>query len=183
VELWNSPEPAATRLWWDLLNQGRRVFAETSSDSHHRANAEPGFRRTYVYLGSEAFSASAVIRALRTGRSFLSRGALLDFKVNGARPGSTLSSVPSQPLSVAIAARGAAPISRIDLIHNGSVVSTLPVNGRREFSTLVSLPPAPGWYLAQVWGTDKESTPLALCNPVFVPEKNVETTGNTGTRK
>jgi hypothetical protein len=33
IELWNSAEPEATQLWWELLNKGMRTFAQTSTEA------------------------------------------------------------------------------------------------------------------------------------------------------
>ena len=88
VELWNVDEESkTTRLWWSWLNEGKRVFAETGTDSHHRAAKPYGARRTYVYLGEAELMADNIVRALRAGRSFISQGALLHFTVDGRDTG------------------------------------------------------------------------------------------------
>jgi hypothetical protein len=175
VELWNSPEPAATALWWELLNTGHRVFAETGSDSHHREGAPPGYRRTYIYLGEGTpLTAANVVRALREGRSFLSRGATLDVTFGGERPGGTARLAAGEALSVRLSVRSVRPVGRIDLVHGGRVVRTLDGAGKTRFDGAADLPAAePGWYLAQVWeqGAKEGDAPLAMSNPVWVETK------------
>lgn len=165
LELWNSSEPKATQLWWELLNAGKRVFAETSSDSHSRRIAPPGHRRTYVYLGQEPLRPAAVVRALREGRSFLSRGALIDFRINGRRPGERLA---VSPLKVTLTVDSAEPVDRVEIVRAGKVVHTFAGAGQRRLDVSAELPAEPGWYLAQVIPTGRERLPLALTNPIFI---------------
>lgn len=170
IELWNSSEPAATRLWWDLLNKGLRVFAQTGSDSHHRKNFEPGFRRTYVYLGDAPLTAVNIVRALRAGRSFLSRGALLDVRIGNGRPGAPVPSA-EEGLTVRIEAQGAQPLDRVDIVCDGNVVQSLPCGGETTFSAAVPLPAGARWCIVQVWPRARRENggiPLAMSNPIFV---------------
>lgn len=167
VELWNSPEPDATRLWWEQLNAGRHIYAVTGSDSHNRRNAPPGYRRTYVYLGTGVRTAPNVLSALGAGRSFLSRGALLDVSIGGQHPGGTVA-LNGGVLTLSGEARSVEPIRRIDIVHGGDVVQSFDADGRTRFSfDAKRLSATPGWYLAQAWGKDNR-LPLAMTNPVWV---------------
>jgi hypothetical protein len=155
------------QLWWRLLNQGVRVFAESSSDSHSASATPLGDHRTYVHLGAEPLTAGNVVRALAAGRGFVSRGPLLFLKVNGALPGSTAhASSGALELEVEVASR--VPLARVEIVRGGSVVHTLDLKGQRTFSTRSSLPGAQGWYLARVIGEGASSSILAMTNPVFV---------------
>lgn len=165
LELWNSSEPKATQLWWELLNAGKHVFAETSSDSHSRRTAPPGHRRTYVYLGQEPLQPTAIVRALREGRSFLSRDALIDFRINGRRPGERLAAA---PLKVTLSVDSADPVERVEIIRGGKLVHSFAASGQRRLDVSAELPAEPGWYLAQVIPTGRERLPLALTNPIFI---------------
>lgn len=166
IELWNSSEPKATELWWEMLNKGMRTFAETSSDSHHRENLLPGKNRTYIYLGDQPFTGANIIRALREGRSFLSRGALLDFALNGARPGA---SVPNGAITINLAVQSSRPVENIDIVRNGVVVQRIVANDREKFTEQIALPPGTGWYLARVMGKG-DPIALAMSNPIWVRE-------------
>ncbi len=166
VELWNVDEESqTTRLWWSWLNEGKRVFAETGTDSHHRAAKPYGARRTYVYLGDTELTADNVVRALKAGRSFLSQGALLSLTVNGKIPGST---VEDDRVEVRVSGESSRPVDRVEIIGNGEVVSTIDVGGRQRFEAELEIRDAKGWYLAQVLSTNEDAQPLALSNPVFV---------------
>ena len=166
VELWNvDDESQTTRLWWSWLNEGKRVFAETGTDSHHRVAKPYGERRTYVYLGDAELTAGNIVRALKAGRSFISQGALLFFTVNGRLPGS---SIEGNRAEFRIDVESAQPVDRIEIIGNSEVVSTIDVGGRRRFEAELTIEDAAGWYLAQVLSLDDSAQPLALSNPVFV---------------
>jgi len=165
IELWNDGTgDETTLLWWELLNKGMRVFAETSSDSHNRKTSRLGHRRTYIYLGDAPLTAANIIRAMREGRSFLSRGALLFVTVNDALPGST---VTGSPVTVRVHLQSVAPVDRIEVVHNGKVVHTFPLNGQTEFRGEVTLPVREGWVLVQAL-PQGHRMPLAMTNPVFV---------------
>lgn len=166
VELWNDDDGGekTTLLWWELLNKGVKVFAETGTDSHNRKTSRLGHRRTYVYLGDTPLTAENIIRALREGRSFLSRGALLLLTVNGSFPGGTVS---GSPVKVKVWVQSVYPVDKIEIIHNGKVVHSFTLEGKREFEGEMTLPVSDGWLLARALRKD-DPMPLAMTNPVFV---------------
>jgi hypothetical protein len=72
--------------WFHLLNRGYYFPLTGSSDSHGIDGSEPGYSRTYVlYDGGkgETLDRTALIRAMKEGRSFSSNGPIVDFKING----------------------------------------------------------------------------------------------------
>ena len=115
----------------------------------------------------EAVHADFNRRAVREGRSFLSRGALIDFTLNGARPGST---IPAGPVTIDLKAESARPMESIEIIHNGAVAQTIPTDGATKFARQLQLPAAAGWYLARVTAKG-DKLPLAMTNPVWVQEQ------------
>ncbi len=177
VELWNSPEPAATELWWEMLNAGRHIVATTNSDSHQRVNLEPGSRRTYITLGQQPLTPVNILRALRVGHSCLSRGGLIDLKLNGQGPGDTVKSSASGPtLDVHLESWSASPLVHIDLISGTTatggdgmarVAARLQARGQSHFTTQLRLPVHDGWYLAQAF-TAGDPIPVAMTNPIWV---------------
>ncbi len=162
LELWNGPEPGGINLWWELLNKGLRTIAITNTDAHSRRGV--GSRRTYVWLGDQPLTRSAVIGALRAGHSYLSRGAVLDVTFGGRRPGEE---VPAGPVVIDLKIFSAQPIDRAELVVNGQVVKTVAGGGqdRLELRETVDVPA--GWCLVQVMQANNP-TPLAMTNPVFV---------------
>ena len=167
IELWNSREPGGTELWWELLNKGMRTFAETSSDSHHRENLVPGQNRTFVYLGQQPLTPTNIINALREGRSFLSRGAFLDFTVNSARPGDTIHKT-NQQLAFNFKVESTQPFDSVEIVKDGQVIERIQTRGTQH-SGQVERTAATGWYLARVM-QNGQATPLAMTNPIWVQE-------------
>lgn len=168
IEQWNDGDvernKQTTMLWWELLNNGIRVFAETGTDSHNRKAARLGNRRTYVYLGDAQLTAANIVRALRNGRSSLSRGALLIFTANGLLPGDTLEQTPA---SIKVVLKSTQPIERVEIVHNGNVIHTFSLDGKTEFEGEVTLQVENGWLLVQAFRKD-DPIPLAMANPIFV---------------
>jgi len=167
IELWNDNGDggrSTVLLWWELLNKGMVVFAETGTDSHNRKTSRLGHRRTYVYLGDLPLTAENIVRALKEGRSFLSRGALLLLTVDNSLPGSTVS---GSPVTVKVWVQSVHPLDRVEIVHNGKVVHSFAVDGKTQFEGEVSLALSEGWVLAQALRKD-DQIPLAITNPVFI---------------
>ena len=88
VEVWNgqwagdSNNEASLALWYDWLNQGRRIVATTGSDTHSTADyaAGPGFAVVFADELSEA----ALLHAIAAGHLYLSSGPILTLEAHGA---------------------------------------------------------------------------------------------------
>ncbi len=169
LELWNddpSNEPRSAYLLWELLNRGWKVFGDTATDTHNRKTYKVGARRTYVYLGDLPLTAENVTRSLSEGHTFLSRGALLFFSVEGRIAGEQVV-LGKEKQRLKLTVDSISPIDRLELINNGKVVHTIPVGGAKRFSVELSLPFEAGWVLAQVLEKDT-IFPLAMTNPIFL---------------
>ncbi len=167
IELWNDNGDggkSTVLLWWELLNKGMKVFAETGTDSHNRKTSRLGHRRTYVYLGDLPLTTENIVRALKEGRSFFSRGALLLLTVGNALPGSTVSS-PHATIKVWV--QSVHPLDRIEIVYNGKVVHSFNLDGKNHFEGEFSLELGDGWVLAQALRKD-DQLPVAMTNPVFI---------------
>ncbi|NNE07330.1 MAG: CehA/McbA family metallohydrolase, partial [Gemmatimonadetes bacterium] len=83
--------PGVLNDWFHLLNLGHRVFATGNSDSRNLGPGALGYPRNYVNTNGDVLSESSLIDALRSGRSIVTTGPLLDVTVNGrAKPGETI---------------------------------------------------------------------------------------------
>jgi hypothetical protein len=171
MELWNSREPEATQLWWDLLNQGRHILADTGSDSHNFKNLPLGSRQVYLHLGDQPPTPANLVRALQSGHSVLSRGAFVQFTLQGTEPGDTLS-LPGDgaPLRGHIQAWGGRPLSRLRLIVNGQIQRDWALDNATVGQADVELPAVPGWYLVQAFFSGDEE-PAAMTNPIWIEAK------------
>jgi TolB protein len=150
-------ELGVASLWYRLLNLGLPVVATGGSDAFmnfYRCST-PGSNRVFVKLEGpctwEAFYAN-----LRKGRSFVSSGPMLDFKVAGQGPGEAVASSQSTPWTLDV--HSPVPVGKVEILVNGRVVETLPglgTAGTRTYAGRIRLP-AGGWIAARVH--DERST-------------------------
>lgn len=180
--------------WLHLLNRGYYFPIVGSSDAHGIDGAEPGYSRTYIsYAGGkgDALDAAAFFQALKKGKSFVSNGPIVDFKVNAAyAPGDTLKAKAGKvDISLRVTSAPWVSVDEVRLIVNGERRIIFPIKPaeksavkfRQQFSfnlekdaTLVvevlgkkTLYPVVERLTADGLPVNA-SLPYALTNPVFV---------------
>jgi hypothetical protein len=106
------------KVWYDILNCGFKIPATAGPDW-----AIKDTPRVYVNLGNEEFTQDNWRRNLQSGKSFITTGPMIFFKVNGEQPGSTLN-VEKGPVSIEIDARALTPDGKIpvEIVYNGEVI-------------------------------------------------------------
>jgi len=127
----------AVEDWLHLLNRGYYFPIMGASDSHGIDRGEPGFSRTYVFYSGgkgDALDADALFQAVRKGRSFVTNGPLIDFKVNAAAvPGDTLTAKDGKvDLSIKISSAPWISVDEVRLIVNGERRIVFPVKAADE---------------------------------------------------
>jgi len=162
---------ADERLAHVLLNKGLRFaicgFTDVCYD--RKKNERPGDTRTYVYLGDKVQPGSAlkmedIIAAVRARRTFATNGPLVDFSIDGERPGSVLKAGPEirrAKIGAWLALdynepRKAVRIESVEVLRNGQVWNRY---FRDEESQIHSIDfniqeKENAWYLVRVRGTD-----------------------------
>ena len=201
LEILNGPSPAfnnnaqTIKDWMNLLSRGFFYPAVGSSDTHQIDTEEPGYSRTYIYVGEDDIADLAtetVVDALKAGRSFVTNGPIVEVSVDGRyRPGDSFSA-PTGEVEVEIDVR-AAPwiiVEEARVLVNGSVERFLGLVGEgragdslrrkvklkleRDAFIVVEVLGQTSLYpvvQATTLGLDRESReaePYALTNPVFV---------------
>ncbi len=173
--LWTN-EFGTADLWHRFLNLGVPLAASAGTDvmlDYHRTMAV-GTTRVYVHVPGP-FRIGPYLEALKAGRSFVTTGPLLDFRLDGARPGEAAAPGGEAAWTLTLAHTG--PVEQVDLIVNGEVVdsvSGLDGSGVRELAGSLS-PPAGGWVSARAHGGE-ESWPgmngsvFAQTSPVWIGE-------------
>jgi len=142
LEVMNGPSSssgnsAVIQDWLHLLNRGYYFAIVGSSDSHETDRDEPGYARTYVfYEGKKGrdLDERALISALKRGRSFVSNGPLVEFKINDRYiPGDSLTEKGGQ-VDVGIRVQSAPWISvdELRVIVNGERTLVIPLKARTE---------------------------------------------------
>ena len=172
--LWTS-EVGTAALWHRVLNLGVPLAASAGTDvmlDYHRTMAV-GTARLYVEAPGP-FRMSAYLEALSAGRSFVTTGPLLDFRLAGERPGSAVS-VGRRTARWTLTLASTGPVETVELIVNGAVVESFPglaAPGARELGGELDLPEA-GWVAVRAHG-GKEAWPamngsvFAQTSPVWI---------------
>ena len=151
--LW-SDELGTSDVWYRLLNLGLPVAQTAGTDAMTDFFRTMALGTTRVYVLPEGpFNFDSYLAGLRAGRSFVTNGPLLDFRVEGAQPGEPLASG-DREANWTLDLRSAIPVERVEVLVNGEVVwegEGLTAAGERSFSGTLALP-AGGWILARAYG-------------------------------
>ena len=175
VCLWSN-EVGTAEVWYRLLNIGVPVAPTAGTDvmtDFYRTMAV-GTTRVYAWTG-ETVNWPAYLAAFREGRSFVTNGPFLDFRINESRPGDV---VPPGTASWTLDLRSASSAASVDVIVNGEVVWSgdgLSGAGERSYSGELELPDG-GWVAARAMGGETTwpsmaDAPYAHTAPVWIGER------------
>ena len=162
------------QLWYRLMNCGLRIAGSSGTDVflNRVRSYPPGWARTYVHL-PEGLTYAAWTEGQRAGRSFFTNGPMLEFAVEGAGLGGTLSLDQPGPVRVTASAKSQVPLDRVELVVNGTVIQTLELeedSRSARFEGEVSIE-ASGWLALRAHGPahpDIVKNPSAHTNPVYL---------------
>lgn len=105
--------------FYRYLNLGLRVPFSTGTDWFIY-----DFSRVYADLNGADMSSENWLNALRSGRTFISNGPLLDLQIGDAKIGETIRLTGPGKLQVRASAQGRSNFSKIELIRNGKIVAS-----------------------------------------------------------
>jgi hypothetical protein len=135
-------------LFYTYLNAGMRVPFSTGTDW-----GTYDFSRVYVPIEGEITS-RAFRDALAQGRSFITNGTLLEFDVEGQRPGDTVALASGRTVRLRGRAIGREDFAQVEIIFNGRVIAR--ASSRRadqhfatELDTTFSVT-EPGWFALRI---------------------------------
>jgi TolB protein len=155
-------------LWHRLLNCGFRLPASAGTDVflNRLRSRLPGGDRAYVRLDGP-FSYDAWVKGLKAGRSFVTNGPMLEFTANGKFLGETIVLTARGEVGLQAKAESAAPLSRMEVVHNGVVIATAGVDaiGRSASIDQVVKIETSGWLGARVYGMGGNQ---AHTSPIYV---------------
>ncbi len=143
----------ALPLWYDLLNLGLRVPLAGASGKDGNGIAL-GTMRTYVHVPqSGAPTSGEWIEGLRAGRSFISNGPLLSFRVNDELPGAVVA-CGSGKVRVRARACSVVPFDALEVVANGAAVAAAAAAGSPASADIdVDVPvTASSWLAARCTG-------------------------------
>jgi len=199
LEVMNGPyfyssNQIAIEDWLHLLNRGYYYPIIGSSDSHSIDKEEPGYSRTYVYYQGgkgDNLDSDSLFRAIKKGRSFVSNGPLVEFRINDTHaPGDPLIRVQGKTkILIRVQSPPWISVDEVRLIINGERKIIFSVKSEAEslikFDEEIELKLREDAYLAvEVLGNrslypvlqkqakedryHRANLPYALTNPVFI---------------
>ena len=115
-------------IWYDILNLGFKVTPTAGSDYPCADASIPGRERFYTKIEG-TLSYDSWLEGVRAGKTFVTNGPILEFRVNDVDMGEELSIDGPGTLTVAgsvIFDRTRDDVERLELIENGRVVRSFP---------------------------------------------------------
>lgn len=172
VEIWNGPwlgdsnNEDALALWYDWLNQGRRLIATAGTDTHRTSDyaAQPGFNVLYAPELSQA----GIFQALRAGHSYLSAGPQLTLTATCPGQQWLMGDTVDQPASVTATWAACPADAQLRVIAQGRLLHQQPVGEQGHYQWAIT-PQEADWYVVEVRGSQGEL--LAITNPLFVTNR------------
>jgi TolB protein len=158
--LW-SDELGTADLWYRILNFGIPLAPSAGTDVMNNLYRTMAVGTTRVYVRSDSsLGFRGYLDGLKAGRSFVTTGPMLDFKVATTRPGDVLPATPRKVAwSVDLASANA--VERLQLIVNGAVVdstSGVATGGSKQWSGSLTLPTG-GWIAVRAVGGATDQWP------------------------
>ena len=165
-------------VWYRILNCGFRIPTGAGTDfmaNFASVRGPIGLNRVFVEtkgpLTHERF-----LTGLKAGRSFATNGPLLGFSLDGHGLGDEIQLPAGEHrLTARVTLRSYVPVDRLEIIGNGRVVATVPLNAARDsVATSVTIPvDRSGWYLLRALGDRAEEPvldvfPYATTSPIYV---------------
>jgi TolB protein len=177
---------ASAAVWYRLLNCGFRAVAAGGTDAmanYASLRGPVGLARVYARRpdgsarpADPAARVQEWLASFKSGHTMVTNGPLLDFSVDDRGPGESIElGAAGKELHYHGFLRSAVPIDHLDLVQNGAVIRSIPLNGDRraaDFEGTV-MADGTGWLLLRA--SNDDSTPeildayaYATTNPVFL---------------
>lgn len=193
--------------WFALLELGRRYLATGGSDAFDLGYPWAGYPRTYVDVSGELggwrqgysgapLDTGIVLDSIRRGRSFVTSGPIVDFEINGAKPGGELTSRGTLTAHLRVRAAPWVDVTSIEVMAGqttiyraaldprpsttgkepGSLDEVLHRAVRFDADVALVIPPTARWIVAIVRGERTYDDalpgmavqPLAFTNPIWL---------------
>lgn len=188
---WNRNRDGTVADWLSFLDNGRRVFAVGSSDSHGISRSPVGYPRTCLALGTDdpaAVTPAMVRDATAAGHATISGGIYLDASVGTAGPGDEVTGASATTMvQVKVQAASWVDVDWIEVVVDGQTVDTIailpgdadPNEPTIRFNAPISVQVAPGagsYVIVAAYGDQPLEPvhpgrePFAVTNPIFLTQ-------------
>ena len=176
--------------WYNFLHAGRKITAVGNSDSHTVTQILAGIPRNYLVSSTddpELISENELVQSIKRQQVSVNRGIFVNMTANGQPLGSLVSTVQGQLiLHVNVQAPSWVVVDTVQLIENGRVIQTFPINAGngpvRFDQNIIVNPQRDSWYILVASGSkpmrplvhDSPTpiTPLGFTNPIWIDHNN-----------
>jgi Tol biopolymer transport system component len=168
-----------SEIWYRLLNLGFRIPAGAGTDAFPNFAAlrgPPGLVRVYARTGvGQPLDHRRWLAAVKAGRTFVTNAPVLEFTLGGREIGDEIRLSSGQALRAHVRLRSPVPVDHLELIGNGRVVASIPLEGDRTSAdtTITVQASRSGWYVVRAW-SDRPRLPVldlypfASTSPIYV---------------
>jgi len=167
-----------SEIWYRLLNCGFRLPAAAGTDAFPNfasLRGPPGLVRVFVQSGAKLAHRSW-LAGLKAGRTFVSNAPLLGFSVAGRAIGDEIRvSSEMQQVPAVVSLRSNVPIDHLEIVGNGKIVATIPLDSDRMTANATVMVPVngSGWYVLRAYADRAEMPvldlyPFASTSPIYV---------------
>jgi len=172
-------DPFATQtVWYRLLNCGFRIPTGAGTDAmtdYASLRGPVGLNRVYAKAPAP-LEYRQFLEALVAGKTFATNGPLLGFALGGRQVGESIElPAGSHELEVSASLRSIVPVDHLEVIGNGAVVASLPIesDGRSARAVQKIEVSRSGWYLLRAWNSEathpvRDYLPFATTSPIYV---------------
>ncbi len=186
---WRQSFDRTVKDWLSFLDNGRRLFAVGSSDSHRIASSPVGYPRTCLTLGTDdptEVTPDLVRDVTGAGKSTIVGGIYVTATINGKGPGEDATGAgASAMVDIQVQAAGWVDVDAIDLVVDGAIVTTIAIKPDNadmadptiRYSKQVAVDVASGagsYVIVAAYGdrtldpVHRGRIPFGVTNPIFV---------------
>jgi Tol biopolymer transport system component len=172
-------DPFATQsVWYRLLNCGFRLPTGAGTDAmanYASLRGPVGLNRVYAKTPAP-LDHRKFLDAVVAGRTFATNGPLLTLSLDGAEIGDAIElPAGTHELEVRASLRSIVPVDHFEVIGNGAVVASLPIDagGTTARASHKIRVERSGWYLLRAWNSVathpvRDYLPFATTSPIYV---------------
>ncbi len=180
-----SDHKASEHVWYKLLNCGLKISAAAGTDAmanYASLRGPVGLNRVYVQA-EESLDASVFETKLKEGKSFVTNGPIVGFKVENVQPGESITINPKgQSLAYTGFLRSNVPVDYVEVIWNGDVIDSYKLKGHTKSADLKGTIKVKGngWLLLRAWSDQAHPDlpdlyPYASTNPIYIQSSVMNT--------
>ncbi|HEX4451112.1 MAG TPA: CehA/McbA family metallohydrolase [Kofleriaceae bacterium] len=159
--------PGVVETWMTMLDRGKMITGMGASDSHHMLTDEPGYARTYVFVGDGndvpgGYTRDEVIAGIRAHHAIATTAPFIAMTVGTHMIGDEFSMSGPVPVAIEVKSPSWAPVNELKLYSNGGAIVAdvqIPAPGTDFTTTINVAPPSDGtdmWIVAEALGSSNE---------------------------